>query len=337
MKMINQSRRFGVRKFGMIRMVEGEGGEGGGGGASDAGEGAGGAAESSGDGSGEGGAAAGGDGEGVAVDYFGSSIPEDWRGQMLTKAGYAEGDDFDKAMKQLDRVSDIGVFTKNYLSAQDKIRSGEISNGLPENPSDEQMAQYREAHGVPATSEDYQLSLDEGLVLGEADERIMGGIYEIAHGENISSEAMSKMTNAMLLGRQAEADARTSQDGMDEQTGTRQMKDAWGGDYQVNLNMVTGLMNQLPETIKDDFMSARLPDGKAIFNSPEVMVAMADWARKINPSATVVPGSANPMKDMNSKISDLEDRMGTSEWYKDKAAQKEYQDLVTARDSMASQ
>lgn len=331
MKFRNQ-RRFGMRKFGMIHMVDDPADPGGGGSdpvpadpapadpapaPSDP-------------------APADPAPSDPPVNYFGEGVPEDWRGQMLTKAGFQEGDDYDKAMKQLDRVSDMGVLAKNYLSAQDKIRSGEISNGLPENPTDEQMAEYREAHGVPATAEDYQLQLDEGLVLGEADEKIMGGIYEIAHAANIPSDAVSAMTNAMLQGRQVEADARISQDGVDKQMTDGQLKDAWGGDFATNLNMVTGLVNQLPESIKEAFENARLPDGKAMFNSPEVMVAMADWARKINPSATVVPNSANPMQTMNDEIKTLENRMGDSDWHKDVDAQKRYQDLITAKDSMSA-
>jgi hypothetical protein len=113
-----------------------------------------------------------------------------------------------------------------------------------------------------------------------------------------------------------------------------QLKEAWGGDFTTNNNMVQGLVNQLPESIKDAFKNARLPDGKAIFNSPEIMVAMADWARKINPSATVVPNSANPMQTINDEIKALEGQMGTPEWYKDKDAQKRYQDLITAKEGM---
>jgi hypothetical protein len=33
----------------------------------------------------------------------------------------------------------------------------------------------------------------------------------------------------------------------------------------------------------------------------------------------------------------LENRMGSPDWFKDKDAQKRYQDLVTARDAMAAQ
>lgn len=331
MKRFNKNRRFGSMSLRFIHMVDGEGGEGGGG--SDGGDAV---ASDAGDAGSQGdvGDGSGGDGGDVGVvDYF-STAPEDWRSQMLKKAGFEEGDDFNKHLKQLERVSDFGVLTKNYLSAQDKIRSGEISNGLPENPTDEQMTEWREANGVPATAEDYQLALDEGLVLGESDERVMESVYEIAHANNVPAETLSAMTNAMLAGRQAEADARISQDGVDNQTTSRQLKDAWAGDFDTNLNMVKGLVNQLPETVKEMFESARMPDGKAVFNSPEIMVAMADWARKINPAATVVPNSANPMQAMNDEIASLEARMGTPEWSKDKDAQNRYMSLIDAQSQM---
>jgi len=329
MKRRNQAMRFGAMSRRFINMIDGdEGGEGGGGEA--------GAGDAGGD---TGDAGAGddspGSGDGAPVDYF-ATVPEDWRSQALTKAGYEAGDDFDKAMKQLDRVSDIGVFTKNYLSAQEKIRAGEVSTGLPENPTDEQMSDYREANGIPQTPEDYSLTLEEGLVLGEGDEETLADVYKIAHKGDVKSEVMSDIVNSMLRSEQAKVDAMVSQDGIDQQMTQKQLKEAWGGDFTTNLNVVSGLINQLPESIKEQFESARMPDGKAVFNSPEMMVAMAEWARKINPSATVVPNSANPMQTMTDEIKALEGKMGTPEWYKDLDSQKRYQDLVTAKERMAS-
>jgi len=268
------------------------------------------------------------------ANYFGEAMPETWRGDLLSKAGFEPGDDYDKHLKQLDRVTDIGSLTKNYFEAQSKIRSGEISNGLPENPTDEQMGAYRLANGVPETAADYQLSLEEGLVLGDADEAIMSGIYDVAHANNVSTDTMSMMTNALLAGRVAQQEARTSQDGVDKLQTAQQLKEAWGGDHGTNINMVAGLVNQLPDSIKDPFMNARLPDGRAIFNSPEIMVAMAEWARKINPAATVVPNSANPVQTISDEIKALENRMGDSDWHKDVAANNRYMELIDARNAM---
>ena len=208
------------------------------------------------------------------VEYF-KSLPDDWRKQVVAATGLLETDEqFEKRVKQLERVSDIGTLGKNYFEAQDRIRKGEISNGLPENPTDEQIASWREANGIPESAEGYELKLDEGLVLGDADSRVMNQVFNVAHENNISAETMNQLTNAMLKARQVEAEALQAQDGVDQQTTDRMLKDTWGGDYQANINMVQGLINTLPETVREAFASARMPDGKAVFNSPEMMIAM---------------------------------------------------------------
>lgn len=269
---------------------------------------------------------------------FFSEMPDDWRNQAVALTGLEPGEDFDKRVGQMERHTDMASVLKSGFEAQDKIRKGEISTGLPENATDEQLSAYREANGIPTEASAYELSLDEGLVLGEADGRIMEGVYEFAHGENIPTKAMSGMTNAYLKGREAEKEAMVAQDGIDKQTVDRQLKEAWGNDYAKNVNMVQGLINQLPETVVEGFKNARMEGGggKGVFNSPEIVIAMADWARKINPAATVVPNSDNPMQTMNEKIAAYEKRMGEDSvaWHKDKAAHKDYMDLITARDQM---
>ena len=255
------------------------------------------------------------------------SAPEDWRQQLA-------GED-EKRLNQLSRITDVKSFAESYFNAQDKIRSGETSNGLPDNPTDEQMNAYREANNIPATVEDYSLALDEGLVLGEADERIMGDVYKVAHENNVSNDVVSQLTNAMLKGRDQEEHAIQQQDGLDLQTADRQMRDTWGQDYEMNKNLIRGVLNGLPETVKDEFASARLANGQAVFNSPEMMNFFADAARAMNPSATVVPaGTGNPMQAIEGRKAELEARMSSPEWFKDNAAQKEYRDLLEAQERM---
>lgn len=256
------------------------------------------------------------------------SAPDDWRQQIA-------GED-EKRLKQLERFTDFDAFTKSAFNAQDKIRSGEISSGLPENPSDEQLAAYREANGIPNTAEDYALSLDDGLVLGEMDERIMEGIYKVAHENNVSNDVVSQLTNAMLKGRDHEQQALINQDGLDKQTADRQLREAWGSDFEMNTGLVKNLINGLPETVRNDFANARLADGTAVFNSPAMMNFFAEAMRAMNPAATVVPaGNGNPTQAIESRISELESKMGTPEWYKDTAGQQELQQLYTAKEQMS--
>lgn len=271
--------------------------------------------------------------QGTGTAYF-ASLPDDWRSQAVDLLGEMDDSDRTKRLGQLERFTDLGSVLRSGFEAQDRIRKGEVSNGLPENPSEEQLAAWREANGVPATAADYELSLEEGLVLGEEDTGVLEGVFEVAHQYNIPTEAMSAMTNAMLKGREAVAQQMTSQDGMDEQNTTRQIREAWGSDYDVNINLIRGLVAKLPATVREQFESARLADGRAVFNSPEMLVFFADMARELNPSATVVPGSNNPIQSIENEIAELESKMGTEEWYKDKQMQQRYMDLLDAKAKM---
>ena len=243
------------------------------------------------------------------------------------------GDD-EALLNVLKRHKDLRSVLKSGWEAQQKIRRGEVSNGLPENPTDEQLAAWRQANGVPESADKYELDIEEGLVLGEVDTRILQEVQAAAHRENIPAAALSKITNAFLHGRQQEQEALQAQDGLHQQQATRQLKEAWGQDFQANVNLAKMFLSQLPEEVRDNVASARMADGRALFNSPEVLDYIAEHMRKIAPAATLVPNSSNPLQSINEEIKRLEDRMGTPEWYKDDAAQKRYRDLIEAREGM---
>jgi len=262
------------------------------------------------------------------IKSWNKTAPEDWREQL------ANGDE--KKLNMLKRITDFDKFTESYFNAQDKIRAGETSNGLPDNPTEEQLTAYREANNIPKSAEEYALALEEGLVLGEHDERIMKGVYEVAHKNNLSNDAISELTTAMLKGREMESQGLIKQDGLDMQQSTAMLRDAWGQDYEMNIGLVQGVLQGLPETVRDSFANARLADGTAVFNSPEMMNFFADAARAINPAATVVPaGNGNPMQAVTGRIAELEGKMGEAGWHKDANSQQELLRLYDARDRMS--
>jgi len=249
----------------------------------------------------------GGEGEPPANPF--AALPDDWRSSLLAAGGY-EGDDLATRGKQLERVSDMGSLMKTFFSSQDMIRKGHNSTGLPESPTDVQVADWREANDVPATATDYTYDLPEGVIMGDTDKGIVDQIAEIGHGFNVSNAAMNAMVTQFLASRDAEIEAQQSDDGVHAMQTTNQLKAAWGQDYETNINIIQGFTNQLPETIRDDFMSARLADGRAVFNSPEMMVFFADVARKLNPAGAVVPNSTNPVQSINDEVAELEKKDG---------------------------
>jgi hypothetical protein len=274
--------------------------------------------------------------QGTPPANFFQNLPETWRQDLVTAAGY-EGDEAPKRIAQLERVSDLPVFAKNYFNAQDRIRKGEMSTGLPDNPTADQLAEWRSTHGVPLDVVGYKADLGDGLVLSEGDDRILGDVYPIAHKHNIPSSAMNEIVNAVLTARQREAQGLEDKDGIDKQSAEKAVRDAWGSDTVGNTNAIAGLVNTLPEKTKEVFLNARMSDGRAVFNDPGFLVAMADWARRLNPAGTVVPDSVNPVQTIADELKQLKSQMGTKEWFDDPSKAERYQALLVAKEQMEAQ
>jgi hypothetical protein len=273
-----------------------------------------------------------------AGNLFTESLPAEWREQTVQALGIEDTATRDKYIGQLSRYSTFDKFAGAFFEQRELISKGQHSQGLAENATPEQLTEYREQNGIPATADDYKLTLEDGLVLGDDDQRIMQGVAAVAHKYNVKPAQLSEMTAAMLKGRVAEQDAIMAQHGIDQQTCTRQIKDAWGSDHQTNLNVIRGLASSLPESIRDNFLSAQLANGKMLFNSPEFMVWMADVARQLNPSATVVPNSSNPGQAINDELKKLEGIMRNEPdtWYKDPGLERRYLELTTAQEKMSA-
>lgn len=260
---------------------------------------------------------------------FYSQFPETWRQESLTAAGLDE-----EEMKYLDRIPDFPTLIKTHVNAQKKIRAGETSTGLPENPTDEQLQAYREKNGIPATPDDYDFEFNGDYDVTDADMAVLGGLTQIAHKHNIPNSAMGDLASAFFEQRQAEIDNRISQDGMDQQQAMKTLKNNWGPDTQANLNITKHLINQLPDTVRDMFKSARMPDGRSVFNVPEVVQFFADVGRKVNPSATITgTGDAMPLTSINSRIEELRQITRDGKQHT-KEQNAEYLKLLTIQEEM---
>lgn len=277
---------------------------------------------------------AGDGGAGDAPVNIFQSLPETWRQDWVTAAG-VEGDDAVKYAKQLERVADPGTFLKNYVSAQDKIRSGQLSSGLPADPTPEQLTEWRAANDVPEEASAYNLQLPEGTVLGEEDKAILEPVLAAGHALNLSNKQASAMVASFLEAREAEIEGIGAMHLQDKQRCEQALAKVWGpGEMQVNRNILDGWLNGIPEAVREGFKNATLGDGRMLMNSPEMWLFMVNQAREMNPLGSVVPNSANPAQAVDDELADLKKRMGTPEWYKDTAAQARYRELLQAKEKM---
>ena len=242
--------------------------------------------------------------------------------------------DNEAMLNDMSRYTSLEKWIESGWSAKQTIRKGEVSTGLPEDPSDEQLAEYRESNGIPATPDDYSF---DGLEMSETDNRVMGAVAQVAHQYNISNEALNAIAEAHLVERDEVIQELDAQDGLDKQSTEKMLKEHWKGDYEANMGAVTSMLAGLPEDVREDVLTARTGSGKALFNSPEFLQFMADSALKINPVATIPGGGDNPVGTADSVIKEVQKMFAegkSDEYFADASLQSRYDAALAVYSNM---
>lgn len=284
-------------------------------------------------------AAASGAGGSSAAASAGSGAGDNWDANWREK--WADKDD--RKLNWSKRYTSPSAMLDAAWSAQQKISSGELKAPLPKDATPEQITAYRKDNGIPETAAGYFEKLPDGVKLDDADRAMLAPYTEIMHKHNLSPEAAGEFLAARakvlddLMGRQLENDKTLRVQVEDE------LRKEWGAEYRSNVNNIHSLFAGAPEEVRDSILSARGPDGVALFNNAKTMQYFAQLARQMNPFGVMVgsDGGALDQKGVEARIAELGGPkfMGNSnsEYWKGPNAdklQKEYRDLIDARDRM---
>lgn len=276
-----------------------------------------------------------------APSPFYQSLPEDWRSQAASSLGL-EGPDLEGFEKQLGRYKDLPTLLKTFKHGQDMIARGEVSSGLPENPTDEQLAKWREANGIPEAADKYEFNLGEGISLSDDDRAILSKVAAAAHGENLSSSAMNAIGKEFFKLQEEQAAITEARDTEQQMQGEASLKAAWGADYSRNIGIYKTALAGMPESLRDQVQSMRSGDGALLGNNTGFIQWAVDMFSKANPAASVVPaGDGNPMQTIQDQIAEIEAEMSGPEaqqkyWSKPER-QKQLQDLYEAQERFNKQ
>ncbi|HCF7935479.1 TPA: hypothetical protein NIU63_005100 [Klebsiella michiganensis] len=255
-------------------------------------------------------------------------FPDNWRDQLA-------GDDA-KYRKQLERYASPEALAKAHRELQSKMSSGEFRAAkLPENPTDEELTQWRKDNGVPENADDYLADLPSGIVLGDEDKERVSSFLEAMHGKNVSKEHVQAAIEWNQQMVEQEMQARYERNVEAQQKTEDALRQEWGPEYRRNINLINGMLDGLSKDAKDLFLGAQTGDGVSIFNNPDVAKWLVDVARAVNPVATVVPGASNPQA-ITDEIATLEKRMRDDYegWFKDEASQTRLRQLYEAQERL---
>lgn len=255
--------------------------------------------------------------------------PDDWREQL------AGGDE--AFLKQLKRYASPANYAKAGYEAQQRIRAGQAREPLPENPSPEQLTEWRKANGIPETADGYTIEPGDGLVFGEADKPMLDAFRAFAHERNWTPAQVNQGAQFVAqLGEQQRA-ALDQADKTFRMEAQDTLQEEWGREFRPNLQNLRNMVDRYGEPgVADVVMGARGADGKLIGDNPAFLRLMSTLARELNPLGTVVPaGVQDGGKAAEAELAELRAKMGDrgSDYWQGPNAEKNqarYRALLTA-------
>lgn len=226
---------------------------------------------------------------------------DDWRVAM------ASGDD--KLAKQLDRYASPEAVAKALREAQVKISSGQVKAPLPKDATPEQVAAWRADNGIPESPDKYDLTLPNGVVLGEADKPIVDTFTKFAHDKNWTPDKVKEglewyhQYQGQIIEQRAAKDAEYKRDAEDK------LRAEWGGDYRVNQRVLKEHLDN--QGMTDLLLGARDASGRLLLANPEFVRTLVAEARDKNPIASVMPsGGGNAIEGAQAELAKLRGMMG---------------------------
>lgn len=261
---------------------------------------------------------------------------DDWRGAA------AKGDE--KLVKRLERYADPETAFAALFSAQDSIAKNGLRMPAPgADATPEQIAEYRKANGVPESHDKYDLTLPNGLVVGEADKPLVDSFTKFGHGKNWSNDQVKQGLEWYYSNVDAQRQQREEADATYKEQGLAKLGEMYKGDFKRNIRMVNEYLDGAPESVKTNILGARLPNGRLLGADPEMIDWLFQQAHFRNPQATVMGGNSEAnVKAAETELAELRGMMGdkNSAYWKGADAQKKqarFRELTDAVNKVKSQ
>lgn len=245
--------------------------------------------------------------------------PADWRDKF-------SGGDAQKAAR-LQRYASPQALTDALIAAQNKIRAGDLKPALGKDAKPEEIAAFREAHGIPEAPDKYDLG---DVEVPESDKELVNKFLASAHTVNMTPEQVRTTLKAYNEISEAARNARMAQDVEIKTTTEDALRAEWGDDFRTNINLVTNLLDTAPAGLREKLLQGRLSDGTPIGSSPEALRFLVGLARERNPAGVVTPSGVATAQSVEDEIQKIETLMRNDRaaYNRDNKLQARYRQLL---------
>jgi hypothetical protein len=263
---------------------------------------------------------------------------EDWREALAAGVtGKTEGDEFEKEMKRLKRFTSLPNVLRSYRALETRISSGELKEPFPSDGTPEQQTKWREANGIPASPDKYDLSLPEGLTVGEEDRPIVDEVLKAAHSVNAPPSVVKSMVSAYYAAQDNILAQRAEQDHAFLEETQEVLRAEFGPEYRHNIEATKAFLSTLPDGLGDRLAGARLADGRPLGADPVAARWLVELARELNPIASLMPGGTGDIKGIDDELREISKfrQENRDKYYKDEKMQARERELLSARQRLA--
>ena len=267
------------------------------------------------------------------VESTESKVEPDWREDWLDKMA---GED-EKAKKILGRYASPKAVAEALVAAQKKISSYKPQVELPQNPTEEDIKNYRKAYNIPDEPKGYDIKLDNGLIIGEEDQVIVDKFLERAHSRNAKPSEIKATLQDYFETQNAQTQEITQRLDAQRQEAEDELRAEWGGNYRQNANIINNFVTNKFGEQSENVLNAVLADGTLLKNNPKVIRQFLNLAQEVDPVATIGRAGMDS-NSIDQEIAQIEQTMKTDNrsYFNDKTMVKKYEDLITAREKMKS-
>lgn len=234
-----------------------------------------------------------------------TSEPAD-KGELQTLREMLAGGD-DGLLKALERYKSVDAISKAFREARQAAKSAKGPLRLSEKATEEEVASYREAVGIPPEPENYPVAFREDYKPTDADNEVLGEFKTAMHERNVDPAAAAAALDWYQDFAQAQQQALDGHMAAIAKQTQTELRAEWGGEFDGNIGAVREFMTaQLGQDGFERMMGMRLMDGSRLQDDPAFVKMMAQVATDYYGSNAIFNGDIETTsKTVQERIDEL--------------------------------
>lgn len=243
-------------------------------------------------------------------DSMAVTWPDDWRARL------ANGDEeFEKLLKRFKSPESVA---KKMREQEKLIRSGQHKRSatLPDDASDDEIAEFRKELGIPEESSGYKTSWAEGYEPTDVDANLLNGFHEVAHSSNMTPAQVQEAMNwYQELTLQTKQDMAANAIKIREDT-QEELRREYGNEYRANITAAKAFMHEQlgGEDGARQLLHLQLADGSYLGDNHQFLGMMVDLGRDyVGPNAIYSGDIEANISTVQEEIDNINALIGTDD------------------------